>query len=173
MSSTILAGQLPGEKLRRSNEFEGDLIYTYYCSAIRLEGPNFGPVGPPLRMLRPGRSGPLWVPLCSGRAGRGLWVCSVGRADRPGLLPSQGYGQAQTERVLGERAASLGLRRRPQRGGEEDHQGVWRLLGWGFEAGLHMRRSSVRSGLRVSETTERRPNSALLRHLHPLISCYF
>ena len=88
LSSTILAGQLPGEKLRRSNEFEGDLIYTYYCSAIRLEGPNFGPVGPPLRMLRPGRSGPLWVPLCSGRAGRGLWVCSVGRADRPGLLPT-------------------------------------------------------------------------------------
>ena len=51
-------------------------------------GPNFGPVGPPLRMLRPGRSGPLWVSLCSGRAGRGLWVCSVGRADRPGLLPN-------------------------------------------------------------------------------------
>ena len=87
LSSTILAGQLPGEKLRRSNEFEGDLIYTYYCSAIRLEGPNFGPVGPPLRMPRPGRSGPLWVPLCSGRSGRGLWACSVGRADRPGLHP--------------------------------------------------------------------------------------
>ena len=39
-------------------------------------------------MLRSGRSGPLWVPLCSGRAGRRLWVCSVGRADRPGLLSS-------------------------------------------------------------------------------------
>ena len=50
-------------------------------------GPNFGPVGPPLRIPRSGRSGPLWVPLCSGRSGRGLWVCSVGRAGRPGLLP--------------------------------------------------------------------------------------
>ena len=57
-------------------------------------GPNFGPVGPPLRMLRSGRSGPLWVPLCSGRSGRGLWACSVGRADRPGLLPSIGTLQA-------------------------------------------------------------------------------
>ena len=114
-TSMHMSGRLPGEKLRRSNEFEGDLIYTYYCSAIRLEGPNFGPVGPPLRMLRPGRSGPLWVSLCSGRAGRGLWVCSVGRADRPGLLPNPGYS-SRSSPMMDSRKGGIPTARRPDGG---------------------------------------------------------
>ena len=44
-------------------------------------------------------SGPLWVPLCSGRAGRGLWGCSVGRADRPGLLPTADRSAAFSART--------------------------------------------------------------------------